>query len=72
MNSSLKTRRFPRDQWRSIIAEKKKRFLWINFIQFLETEFFASWNNNFQLISSKTKQFQEKNLTQFNTNTKDT
>ena len=72
MNSSLKTRRFPRDKWRSIIAEKKKRFLWINFIQFLETEFFASWNNNFQLISSKTKQFQEKNLTQFNTNTKDT
>ena len=26
MNSSLKTRRFPRDQWRSIIAEKKKDF----------------------------------------------
>lgn len=41
MNSSLKTRRFPRDQWLSIIAEKKG-ILGINFIQFLETEFFAS------------------------------
>ena len=71
MNSSLKTRRFPRDQWLSIIAEKKG-ILRINFIQFLETEFCASWNNNFQLLSSKTKPFKEKNLTQFNTNTKDT
>ena len=71
MNSSLKTRRFPRDQCLSIIAEKKG-ILRINFIQFLETEFFASWNNNFQLLSSKTKPFKEKNLAQFNTNTKDT